>query len=93
MRGLTYGMKVQISVDKDFSLIHSFDTISANVHDITRVANYCMARRKLSTAMLANQGIEKHAEIDGKSTTFLVATRTGMRRVLQDTPEVRLLVL
>jgi transposase, IS5 family len=31
-------MKVRIGVDKDFSLIHSGGTISANVHDITRAA-------------------------------------------------------
>ena len=31
-------MKVLIGVDKDSGLIHSVDTTSANVHDITRAA-------------------------------------------------------
>ena len=39
------------------------------------------------------QGIEKRAEIAGKSTTFRVALRPGKRRVLPDTPDGRLLDL
>ena len=39
------------------------------------------------------QGIEKRAEMAGKSTTFRVAMRPGKRRVLPDTPEGRLLDL
>ena len=33
-----FGMKVHIGVDKDSGLIHSVETTSANVHDITRAA-------------------------------------------------------
>jgi IS5 family transposase len=33
-----FGMKVHIGVDKDSSLIHSVETNSVNVHDITRAA-------------------------------------------------------
>ena len=33
-----FGMKVHIGVDKDSDLIHSVETTSANVHDITRAA-------------------------------------------------------
>ena len=39
------------------------------------------------------KGIEKEAEIEDKSITFRVDMRLGKRRVLPDTPEVRLLDL
>jgi len=36
--GFAYSMTVHIGVDKDSGLIHSVETTSANVHDITRAA-------------------------------------------------------
>ena len=80
-------MKVHIGVDKDSGLIHSVETTSANVHDITRAA------QQYHGDEAGYQGIEKRAKMAGKSTTFRVAMRPGKRRVLPDTPEGRLLDL
>ena len=34
-----FGMKVHVGVDKDNGLIHSIETTSANVHDLTPAAD------------------------------------------------------
>jgi IS5 family transposase len=88
-----YGMKVHIGVDKDSGLIHSVETTSANVHDITRAAQLLHGEEEVVYGDAGYQGIEKRAEMAGKSTTFRVAMRPGRRRVLPDTPEGRLLDL
>jgi IS5 family transposase len=88
-----FGMKVHIGVDKDSGLIHSVETTSANVHDITRAAQLLHGEEEVVYGDAGYQGIEKRAEMAGKSTTFRVAMRPGKRRVLPDTPEGRLLDL
>ena len=88
-----FGMKVHIGVDKDSGLIHSVETTSANVHDITRAAQLLHGEEVVVYGDAGYQGIEKRAEIAGKSTTFRVALRPGKRRVLPDTPDGRLLDL
>ena len=74
-------------------MIHSIETTSANVHDITRAAQLLHGEEEVVYGDAGYQGIEKRAEMAGKSTTFRVAMRPGKRRVLQDTPEGRLLDL
>jgi transposase, IS5 family len=86
-------MKVRIGVDKDSDLIHSVETTSANVHDITRAAQLLHGEEKVVYGDAGYQGIEKRAEMAGKSTTFRVAMRPGKRRVLPATPDGRLLDL
>ena len=88
-----FGMKVHIGVDKDSGLIHSVETTSANVHDITRAAQLLHGEEEVVYGDAGYQGIEKRAEMAGKSTTFRVAMRPGKRRVLPDTPDGRLLDL
>ena len=88
-----YGMKVHIGVDKDSGLIHSVETTSANVHDISRAAQLLHGEEEVVYGDAGYQGIEKRAEMAGKSTTFRVAMRPRRRRVLPDTPEGRLLDL
>ena len=88
-----FGMKVHIGVDKDSGLIHSVETNSANVHDITRAAQLLHGEEEVVYGDAGYQGIEKRAEMAGKSTTFRVAMRPGKRRVLPDTPDGRLLDL
>jgi IS5 family transposase len=80
-------------VDKDSGLIHSVETTSANVHDITRAAQLLHGEEEVVYGDAGYQGIEKRAEMAGKSTTFRVAMRPGKRRVLPDTPDGRLLDL
>jgi len=86
-------MKVHIGVDKDFGLIHSIETSSANVQDITQAAQLLHGEELVVYGDAGYQGIEKRAEMAGKSTTFRVAMRPGKRRVLPDTPDGRLLDL
>jgi IS5 family transposase len=88
-----YGMKVHIGVDKDSGLIHSVETTSANVHEITQAAQLLHGEEEVVYGDAGYQGIEKRAEMAGKSTTFRVAMRPGKRRVLPDTPDGRLLDL
>ena len=86
-------MKFHIGVDKDSGLIYSAETTSANVHDITRAAQLLHGEEEVVYSDAGYQGIEKRAEMAGKSTTFRVAMRPGKRRVLPDTPDGRLLDL
>ena len=86
-------MKVHIGVDKAFGLIHSVETTSANVHDITRAAKLMHGNEEVVYGDAGYQGIEKHAEMASKSTTYRVASRPGKWRVLPNTPEGRLLDL
>jgi len=43
-----YGMKVHIGVDKDSGLMHSVETTSANVHDITRAAQLLHGKKEVA---------------------------------------------
>ncbi len=72
-----FGMKVHIGVDKDSGLIHSVETTSANVHDITRAAQLLHGEEEVVYGDAGYQGIEKRAEIADKSITFRVAMRPG----------------
>lgn len=92
-RGFAYGMTVHIGVDKHSGLIHSVETTSANVHDITLATQLLHGGEEVVYGDAGYQGIEKRAEIADKSTTFLVAMRPGKRRVLPDTPDGWLLDL
>ena len=84
---------MHFGVDKDSGLIHSVENTSANVHDITRAAQLLHGEEEVVYGDAGYQGIEKRAEMAGKSTTFRVAMRPGKRRVLPDTPDGRLLDL
>jgi len=68
-------MKVHIGVDKNSRLIHSVETTSANVHDITRAAQRLHEDEELVYGDAGYKGIEKRPEMAGKSTTFRVAMR------------------
>ena len=85
-----FGMKVHIGVDKDNGLIHSVETTSANVHDLTPAADLLHGEETVVYADAGYQGIEKREEMQGKAIGFRVAMRPGKRRALPDTPEGRL---
>ena len=74
-------------------MIHSVETTSANVHDITRAAQLLHGDEEVVYGDAGYQGIEKRAEMAGKSTTYWVAMRPGKLRVLPHTAEGRLLDL
>ena len=83
-------MIVHIGVDKGSGLIHSIETTSANVHDLTPDAMVMHGQEMVVYADSGYQGIEKREEMKGKAIGFRVATRQGKRRALPDTPEGRL---
>ena len=81
-------------VAKDFGLIHSVETTSANVHDITRAAQLLLGNENVVYGEAGYQGIETRAENSNKSITFRVAImRQGTRRALPYTPYGHLLDL
>ena len=80
-------------MDKDSGLIHLVETTSANVHDSTRPPQLLHGGEEVVYGEAGYQGIEKRAEMAGKSTIFRVAMRPRKRRFLPDTPEDRLLDL
>ena len=63
------------------------------MQDITRAAQLLHGEEEVVFGDAGYQGIEKRAEMAGKSTTFRGAMRLGKRRVLLDTPNGRLLDL
>ena len=73
--GCAYGMKVPNrfaeakgnGVDKDTGLIHSVETTAANVHDITKAADLLHGEEKVVYADAGYRGIEKRAEMVGRS--------------------------
>ena len=85
-----FGMKVHVGVDKDNGLIHSIETTSANVHDLTPAAELLHGKETVVYADAGYQGIEKREEMQGKAIGFRVAMRPGKRRALPDTTDGRL---
>jgi IS5 family transposase len=88
-----FGMKVHIGVDAANGLIHSVQTTSANVHDLTPAPELLHGEETLVYADAGYQGIDKRQEMEGKPIEFRVAMRPGKRRVLRETSEGRLLDL
>lgn len=85
-----FGMKVHVGVDKDNGLIHSIETTSANVHDLTPAAELLHGEETTVYADSGYQGIKKREKMQGKADGFRVAMRPGKRRALPATPEGRL---
>ena len=80
-------------MDKDTGLIHSVETIAANVHDITKTADLLHGEEKVVYADAGYREIEKREEMAGKLIELRVAMRPGQRRALPDTNEGRLQAL
>ena len=60
---------------KESVLIHSVETTSSNVHDITRAGQLLHGEENVVYGDAGYQGIEKRAEIADKSITFRVVMR------------------
>jgi len=82
-----FGMKVHIGVDSESGLIHSVQTTSANVHDLTPAADLLHGEETVVYADSDYQGIDKRSEMADKDIEFRVAMRQGNRRVLPETSE------
>jgi IS5 family transposase len=88
-----FGMKDHIGIDAESGLIHSVQTTSANVHDLTPAADLLHGEETVVYADSGYQGIDKRSEMADKDIEFRVAMRPGKRRVLPETSEGRLLDL
>ena len=84
-----FGMKFHIGVDKDNGLIHSIETTSANVHDLTPAAADLHGKEVVFYADSGYLGFEKREEMNGQAVGFRVAKRPGRLRALPDTPDGR----
>ncbi len=52
-----FGMKVHIGVDKNYGLIQSIETTSANVHDLTPAAELLHAQEKVFKLIPTTKGL------------------------------------
>lgn len=82
-------MKVNTGVDSETGLIHSVETTSANVHDLSPVADLMHGEEIVVYTDADYQGIAKRPEMQGRGIGFRVAMGPGKRRALPDTPEGR----
>ena len=64
----------------------SVETISANVHDISRAVELLHGEEEVVYDDAGYQGIEKRPEISERRITFRVAMRPGKRRALPNHP-------
>ena len=55
----SFGMKVHIGVDAESGLIHSVQTTSANIHDLTPAAELLHGEATVVSADSGQQGIDK----------------------------------
>ena len=82
-----FGMKAHIGVDKDNGLIHSIETTSANVHNLTPASELLHGEETVVYADSCYWGIEKREEMNGKAIGCRIAMRLGERRALPNIPE------
>ena len=73
----SFGMKVYFGADKDFGLIHSVETIIANVHVLSPLLDLLDGEEHVVYADSGYQGIEKREEIAGKPIDTRVSMRPG----------------
>ena len=61
-------MKVNINVDKDLNLIHSLETTSAKVHDITRAAPLQCSEEEVVYSDKGYQGLKSDLRFQTRET-------------------------
>jgi IS5 family transposase len=82
-----FGMRFYIGLDKDLGPIHSVVSKSANVHDLTPVAELLYIDEGVVYGDARNQGIAKRAEMASHTATFRVGMQPG-RRGHSPTPQM-----
>jgi IS5 family transposase len=87
-----FGMKIHIGVDSESGLIHSVETMAANVHDLTPAAELLHGEETVVYADAGYQGIEKREEMQGRGISFRVAMRPGSRRSCRTPPRGGLMI-
>jgi len=78
-----FGMKVHIGVDDALGLIHSLDTTSASVHDITVADQLLHGKEERVWGDAGYVGIQKRDEHLDRSVDWYVSERPGKRRLYE----------
>lgn len=74
-----FGMKMHIGVDAATGVIHSLETTSANVHDLTPADKLLHGDEDFIFADAGYQGMEKRPEHASRSARIEIAMRPGVR--------------
>ena len=82
-----FGMKAHIGVDAETGLVHSLQTTSANVHDLTPVEELLTGEETTIFADAGYRGAERRTQAKA---TWHIAMRPGKRRVLTDSAKDRI---
>jgi IS5 family transposase len=85
-----FGRKLYAGVTKDSGLIHSVTTPSANVHNLSPVAELLYGDEEVVYSDAGYQVIAKMPEMAGKTMEFSVAMLPAKHKALPDTPERKL---
>ncbi len=82
-----FGMKLHIGVDADTGLVHSAVGTSANVHDVTKVAELLHGNERRVHGDAGYTGIHKRQEHKGRDVAWHIAVRPGKRRQMAQDSE------
>jgi IS5 family transposase len=82
-----FGMKAHIGVDAETGLVHSLQTTSANVHDLTPVEELLTGEENTIFADAGYRGAERRTQTRA---TWHIAMRPGKRRALTDSAKDRI---
>ena len=77
-----FGMKLHIGVDEGSGMVHSLETTSANVHDLTPSEKLLHGGEVRVSGDAGYGGIEKREEHQDRHVTWCIAMRPGKRRRL-----------
>ncbi len=75
-----FGMKMHIGVDDSVGLVHSVETTSANIHDITMAKQLLHGDEKRAWEDAGYLGVEKREEHSGSDAKWFVSCRPGKRK-------------
>lgn len=79
-----FGMKVHIGVDEKHGLIHSLETTSAEVHDITMADKLLHGEEERVWGDAGYTGMEKKEEHEERKVAWCIAMRPGKRAQLPE---------
>ena len=82
-----FGMKAHIGVDAETGFVHSLQTTSANVHDLTPVEELLTGEENAIFADAGYRGAERRTQTKA---TWHIAMRPGKRRALTDSAKDRI---
>ena len=77
-----FGMKLHIGVDDQSGLVHSMETTSANVHDLSPSEKLLHGEEAYVWGDAGYQGIEKREGHQDRKVTWCIAMRRGQHRKL-----------